>query len=82
MRLEDMIYRKDAALYVDIQCASCGKRMALSNARQVKVCGGGIHYLCPNSCDTKDEPCDHEWRNHCGDNMEYCKKCGEGRARA
>jgi len=39
----EIVDKKDAILYADIQCCGCGKLMAFSNA--VRLLG---HYYCPS----------------------------------
>lgn len=46
---EEMILKKDASLYVDLQCTRCGKVCAMANMRQERNERGGISYLC-NRC--------------------------------
>jgi len=54
-KMSNAVHKKDECeLNVDIQCTSCGKLMALSNAVQIKNTTGGIEYLCPNGCNVAE----------------------------
>ena len=46
-RTNDLIDRRDAALYADVKCTTCGKLMALSNAVQYEN-----KYLCERHAPT------------------------------